>query len=52
MTRLVFASVIFAGLLVGTAGVDAIPAAALAAVAAWVTMAMIDERFPVRRVES
>jgi H+/Cl- antiporter ClcA len=49
MTRLLFASVIFAAILVGTAGVDAIPAAALAAVAAWLTMAAIDERFPVRR---
>jgi H+/Cl- antiporter ClcA len=52
MTRLLFASIIFAGLLVGTAGVDAVPAAALAAVAAWLTMAAIDERFPVRRLAS
>jgi len=50
MTRLLFAPVIFAGLLVGVAGVDAVPAAALAAVAAWLTMAAIDERFPVRLV--
>jgi H+/Cl- antiporter ClcA len=49
MTRLLFASLIFAGLLVGTAGLDAIPAAALAAVAAWLTMAAIDQRFPVQR---
>ena len=49
MTRLLFASVIFAAILVGTAGLDAVPAAALAAVAAWLTMASIDERFPVRR---
>jgi H+/Cl- antiporter ClcA len=48
MTRLLFASLIFAALLVGAAGVDAIPAAALAAVAAWLTMAAIDERFAVR----
>ena len=48
MTRLLFAPVIFAALLVGTAGVDTIPAAALAAVAAWLTMAAIDERSPVR----
>jgi H+/Cl- antiporter ClcA len=48
MTRLLFASVIFAGLLVGTAGVDAIPAAALAAVTSWLTVAAIDDRFPVR----
>jgi H+/Cl- antiporter ClcA len=50
MTRLLFASIIFAGLLVGTAGVEAVPAAALAAVGAWLTMAAIDERFPVRRL--
>ena len=50
MTRLLFASVIFAAILVGTAGVDAFPAAARAAVAAWLTMAAIDERFPVRRM--
>jgi hypothetical protein len=49
MTRLLFASVLFAALLVGTAGVDTVPAAALAGVAAWLTMAAIDERFPVRR---
>ena len=48
MTRLLFASILFAGLLVGTAGAEAVPAAALAAVAAWLTMAAIDERFPVR----
>jgi H+/Cl- antiporter ClcA len=48
-TRLLFASIIFGGLLVGTAGVDTVPAAALAAVAAWLTMAAIDERFPMRR---
>jgi len=50
MTRLVFSSIIFAGLLVGTAGLDAVPVAALAAVAAWLTMAAVDERYPVRRV--
>ena len=49
MTRLLFASVIFAGLLVGTAGIDTIPAAALAAVTSWLTVAAIDEQFPVRR---
>jgi H+/Cl- antiporter ClcA len=48
-TRLLFASVLFAGILVGTAGLDAIPAAALAAVAAWLTIAAIDERFPAFR---
>ena len=48
MTRLVFTSIIFAGLLVGTAGIDAVPVAALAAVAAWLTATAIDERFPLR----
>jgi H+/Cl- antiporter ClcA len=49
MTRLLFASVLFAALLVGTTGLDTVPAASLAAVAAWLTMAAIDERYPVRR---
>jgi H+/Cl- antiporter ClcA len=49
MTRLLFTSVLLAALLVGTAGVETVPAAGLAAVAAWLTMAAIDERFPVRR---
>jgi H+/Cl- antiporter ClcA len=49
MTRLLFAPIIFAGLLVGSAGVDAVPAAALAAVAAWLTMAALDEQFPLPR---
>ena len=49
MTRLLFASVLFAALLAGTAGLDAVPAASLAAVAAWLTMAAIDEQYPVRR---
>ncbi|HEX6027016.1 MAG TPA: chloride channel protein [Solirubrobacter sp.] len=41
-TRLLFASVLFAGLLVGTSGLDAIPAAVLAGAAAWLTMAARD----------
>ena len=49
MTRLIFASVLFGALLVGTTGLDTVPAAALAAVTAWLTMALIDERYPVRR---
>ena len=49
MTRLLFASVLFAALLVGTDGLDTVPAASLAGVAAWLTMAGIDERYPVRR---
>ena len=49
MTRLLFASVLFAAILVGTTGLDTVPAASLAAVAAWLTMAGIYERYPVRR---
>jgi H+/Cl- antiporter ClcA len=49
MTRLLFASVLFAALLAGTAGLNTVPAASLAAVAAWLTMAAIDERYPLRR---
>ena len=45
MTRLILASLIIAALLVGTAGVEVVPVAALAAVAAWLTMAAIDMRF-------
>ncbi len=44
ITRLVFTAVLFAALLAGTTGVDAVPAAALAAVAAWLTMAALDRR--------
>jgi H+/Cl- antiporter ClcA len=48
MTRLVFASLLFAALLVGTQGVDTIPAAVLAASAAWVTSAALDRRATAR----
>jgi H+/Cl- antiporter ClcA len=44
MTRLVLAPVLFAALLVGPAGVDAIPAAVLATSAAWVTTKALDQR--------
>jgi H+/Cl- antiporter ClcA len=43
-TRLLFAPVLFATLLVGQAGLDATPAAVLAAVAAWLTMAALEPR--------
>jgi H+/Cl- antiporter ClcA len=43
-TRLVFASLLFAGLLVGRNGLDAIPAAVLAAAAAWVTLSFLERR--------
>ena len=48
-TRLVLSGLLLAGLLVGTAGIDALPVAALAAVTAWMVMAAIDVRYPVRR---
>jgi hypothetical protein len=41
-TRLLFAALVFAALLVGTAGLDAVPAAVFAAVAAWLTRAALD----------
>lgn len=44
MTRLLFASLVLATLLVGTNGFDAIPAAVLAAAAAWVTTAALERR--------
>ena len=44
VTRLLITSALFATLLVGTAGLDAVPAAVLAAAAAWLTMAAIDRR--------
>jgi H+/Cl- antiporter ClcA len=43
-TRLVLASLVVAALLVGTAGVDAVPAAVLAAVAAWLTVSALDKQ--------
>lgn len=43
-TRLVFSSLLFASLLVGTSGLDAIPAVVLAVVAAWLTAKAIDQR--------
>jgi len=43
-TRLLITSSLFAALLVGTPGIDAVPAAVLAASAAWLTMQAIDRR--------
>jgi H+/Cl- antiporter ClcA len=48
VTRLLFASIVIGSLLVGSAGGDAISAAILAGVAAWVTVTAI-ERSPRRR---
>jgi H+/Cl- antiporter ClcA len=42
-TRLLFSSLLFAGLLVGRPGLDAIPAAVLAVAAAWLTVNAVDE---------
>ena len=43
-TRLLITSVLFAALLVGRAGANAIPAAVLAASAAWLTIQALDKR--------
>ena len=45
MTRLLLAPLVFAGLLVGTAGIDAVPAAVFATSAAWLTRTALDRRF-------
>jgi H+/Cl- antiporter ClcA len=45
-TRLVFASLLFSGLLVGTAGADALPAAVLATTAAWLSTTALRTRWP------
>ena len=44
MTKLLVAPLLFAGLLVGSVGVDAVPAAVLAACAAWVVTAGLERR--------
>ena len=43
-TRLVLTSMLFATLLVGTQGLDAVPAAVLAAAAAWIVTMALDQR--------
>ena len=48
-TRLLITSTLFASLLVGTAGLDAVPAAVLAACAAWITAQALDRRVAARR---
>ena len=45
-TRLLITPALFASLLVGTAGLDAVPAAVLAAAAAWLTIAALDRQAP------
>ena len=44
MTRLLFASLLFSALLVGSTGADTIPAAVFAATAAWLVSAALDRR--------
>ncbi len=46
-TRLIVAPLIFASLLVGTNGVDTIPATTLAIAAAWITIDILDPKQPV-----
>jgi hypothetical protein len=43
-TRLLITSALFASLLVGTSGLDAVPAAVLAAATAWLTAQALDRR--------
>jgi H+/Cl- antiporter ClcA len=47
-TRLIVAPVLFGSLLVGSEGLDAVPAAVLASAAAWLTMAALEARPPDR----
>ena len=51
VTRLLFASFVIGAILVGSAGADAVPAAILAAVAAWVTVMAIERASPPRTAE-
>jgi hypothetical protein len=44
MTRLLFAPLLFATLLVGTNGIDTVPAAVFASVGAWITTMALDKR--------
>ena len=44
MTRLVLTAMLFAALLVGLNGIDAVPAAVLAATAAWLTITALERR--------
>jgi H+/Cl- antiporter ClcA len=51
-SRLLLTSMLFAGLLVGTQGIDAVPAAVLAAAAAWITATALDPGRPLERNEA
>lgn len=47
MTRLPFTAVLLAALLVGSSGLDVVPAAVLASVSAWLTLTALERRQPV-----
>ena len=51
-TRLLITAALFAALLVGSAGLDAVPAAVLAASAAWLTMQALDKRAETKIAEA
>lgn len=51
-TRLLITAALFASLLVGSAGLAAVPAAVLAASAAWLTMQTLDKRAETRLAET
>jgi hypothetical protein len=42
--RLILTAMLFGALLVGTQGLDAVPAAVLAAAAAWITISALEPR--------
>lgn len=46
-TRLIVAPLIFSAILVGTNGLDTVPATTLAIAAAWITVAILDPKKPV-----
>jgi len=47
LTRMLMSALVFTALLVGTAGVEALPVGAIAAVAAWLAASALESRFPV-----
>ncbi|MBT0993296.1 chloride channel protein [Cellulomonas sp. DKR-3] len=52
MTRMVVSPLLFAGLLVGRPGLEALPVAVLATTAAWLASAVLDHRLLLRRQRS
>jgi hypothetical protein len=51
MTRFLFASLVISAALVGSSGVDTVPAAVLAAVAAWVVTTALERKAQPRPAE-